>query len=99
MTKYRNRKGGVYRSDIYSYSIYPRINKNFSNTPINRGEVYTVSIIDVNEKGQGVAKVRGFPVYVFDATVGDKVKVKITKVYRNFALAEVIEWIQHVEEY
>jgi len=98
MTKYRNRKGGVYKSDIYSYSIYPRM-RSHSNTPINTGEVYTVKIVDVNEKGQGVTKIRGFLVYVFDATVGDKVKVRITKVYRNFALAEVVEWLRHVEEY
>jgi len=98
MTKYRNRKGGVYKSDVYSYSIYPRM-RNYTNTPVNVGEVYTVKIVNVNERGQGVTKVRGFPVYVFDATVGDKVKVRITKVYKNFALAEVIEWLQHVEEY
>ena len=98
MTRYRNRRSGVYRSDIYSYSIYPRM-RNYHNTPINVGEVYTVKIVDINDKGQGVTRIRGFPVHVFDATVGDKVKVRIVKVCRDHALAEVIEWLHHIEEY
>lgn len=61
--------------------------KRFS--PINVGDTFDVKIEAVGEKGDGIAKKNGFVIFVPKTKEGDEVKVKITKVMRNFGFAEV----------
>ena len=58
--------------------------------PVKVGEEYTVKIINVGKRGDGVAKIEGFVVFIPKARKGEEVKVKITKVLRNFAFAEKV---------
>jgi predicted RNA-binding protein with TRAM domain len=58
--------------------------------PVKTGEELTLDITDVSRRGDGVAKVKGFVVFVPNTKVGDKVKVRITFVGPRFATAEVI---------
>jgi predicted RNA-binding protein with TRAM domain len=48
-------------------------------------DVYDVEIVDVASDGSGKAYVDGFPVLVQDADVGNKLKVRITRVMSKFA--------------
>jgi len=56
--------------------------------PVQVGESYDVSIDDVAKEGDGIARVEGFVIFVPQTKVGDKVKIKVNKVMRKFAIAE-----------
>ncbi len=59
--------------------------------PVSEGEICSLTIEQMGNKGdKGVAKVDGFIIFVSDVKVGDKVKVKITRVLPRFAFSEKI---------
>ena len=54
------------------------------------GEEYDVKIESMSKRGDsGVARVQGLVIFVVGTKVGDSVKVRITKVGRGYATAEV----------
>lgn len=59
--------------------------------PVKVGEIHEVSIESVGEKGDGIARVKGFVVFVPSVKKGDCVKVKITRVLAKVGFAEVAE--------
>lgn len=59
-------------------------------TPINIGETYDVKIEDVGREGDGIARIEGFVVFVPNTKKGDSVKIRVTKVSRRVAFAEVV---------
>lgn len=58
--------------------------------PVQVGETHEVSIDAVGGKGDGIAKVKGFVVFVPGVKQGDFVKIRITKVLQNVGFAEVL---------
>ncbi|OIO66367.1 hypothetical protein AUJ68_01035 [Candidatus Woesearchaeota archaeon CG1_02_57_44] len=58
--------------------------------PVSEGEELDVTIEAVGEKGDGIAKVKGFVLFVPNTKQGQVVKVRITKVLRKVGFAEVI---------
>jgi predicted RNA-binding protein with TRAM domain len=62
----------------------------FKPSPVRVGEEYDVKIESMSKRGDsGVARVQGLVIFVAGTNVGDAVKVKITKVGRGFATAEL----------
>ena len=61
-----------------------------SSTPVEVGQEITVKIEAVGEKGDGIAKVKGFVIFIPNAKQDEEVKVRITRVLRKVAFAEVI---------
>ncbi len=59
--------------------------------PVNVGDVREVRIEALGSGGDGIAKIRGYVVFVPGTNLNDVVKVRITKVLRKFAFAEVVE--------
>ncbi|MBA5942043.1 MAG: TRAM domain-containing protein [Methanophagales archaeon] len=59
-------------------------------SPINIGETYDVKIEDVGREGDGIARIEGFVVFVPNTKKGDSVKIRVTKVSRRVAFAEVV---------
>ena len=59
--------------------------------PVKEGETHKVEIKAVGEKGDGIARVGGFVLFVPGVKKGDYVKIKITKVLQNVGFAEVVE--------
>ena len=53
------------------------------------GNEYEVDVIQMSPNGEGIARVKGFPVLVGDVKLGDHVKVKITYVDSVSADAEI----------
>jgi predicted RNA-binding protein with TRAM domain len=54
------------------------------------GEEYDVKIESMSKRGDsGVARVQGLVIFVAGTNVGDSVKIRITKVGRGYATAEV----------
>lgn len=65
-----------------------------SDPPISHGDVRTVTIEDIGEQGDGIARVdRGFVVFVPGTELGEKVRIRITDVKENIAFADVIKRI------
>ena len=58
--------------------------------PINVGDELDVTIEAVGEKGDGLAKVKGFVLFVPGAKQGERVKVKVNKVLKKVGFAEVV---------
>ncbi len=59
--------------------------------PVSEGQELKVSIDSVGEKGDGIAKIKGFILFVPGAKKGDKLRVKITKVLPKIGFAEKIK--------
>jgi len=57
--------------------------------PISVGEEYIVTIEEMGKEGSGIASLRGVSILVKNTNPGDKVKVRITKLGRTNATAEV----------
>lgn len=64
--------------------------KRFFEKPVKINEVYELEIQEVGRQGDGVARVKGFVIFVKNAKKGDKVKAKIVKIAGRFAIAEVV---------
>ena len=62
--------------------------RNFA--PVKVGEEYDVTIEGVGGKGDGIAKIKGFVLFIAGAKKGETVKIRITKVFRNVGFAEVV---------
>lgn len=58
--------------------------------PVKVGDVLDVKIESVGAKGDGVAKVKGFVLFVPGVQEGQDVKVKVTRVLRKAGFAEVV---------
>ena len=65
--------------------------------PVSVGETYEVEINAVGEKGDGIARVRGFVLFVPKVKQGDFVKIKITKVLPKVGFAEVVGTLEKIE--
>ena len=59
--------------------------------PVKEGEEYEADITEVSRRGDGIAKIEGFIIFVSDPKTGDHVKFKITRVSRRFATAEIVK--------
>ena len=66
--------------------------------PVKIGEKYDVEINEVGSKGDGIARVKNFVVFVADTKKGDKCKIKITQVSRRFAIGEKVGEAEEGEE-
>lgn len=58
--------------------------------PVKVGDEVNVKIEAVGEKGDGIAKVKGFVIFVPNTQEGDEVKIKITRVLRKVGFGEVL---------
>ena len=58
--------------------------------PVKEGDTVEVTIEGVGEKGDGIARVRGFVLFVANTKQGDHVKVKVTRVLSKVGFAEVV---------
>ncbi len=61
-----------------------------STKPVEEGKEYDVTITETSRRGDGVAKLQGFVIFVTGGTVGQKVKIKVDRVSNRFASATVI---------
>jgi predicted RNA-binding protein with TRAM domain len=57
--------------------------------PVEVGKIYEVDITEISGKGDGIARVQGFMVFIEDAKVANKIRVKVTEVADRFAKATI----------
>ncbi len=78
----RGFRGGGFRSGGFREDNTPK--------PVNVGEEYDVEINEVGSKGDGIARVKNFVVFVSNGRKGEKTKIKIKEVRDRFAIGEKI---------
>ncbi|HME19290.1 MAG TPA: TRAM domain-containing protein [Nitrososphaerales archaeon] len=54
------------------------------------GKEYNVSISDTSRRGEGIARVDGFVVFVPGTKQGQNVRIKVTQVSDRFASGQVV---------
>ena len=59
--------------------------------PVEVGDVRNVKIEALGSGGDGIARVGGFVIFVPGTNVGDNVTIRVTKVLKKYAFAEVVE--------
>lgn len=59
--------------------------------PVAEGDILTVKIEGIGSSGDGLARVKGFVIFVPETSVDDEVRVRVTKVSRRVGFAERIE--------
>ena len=58
--------------------------------PVEMGKEYVVQISEQGRQGDGVARIQGFIIFVKDGKMGEKTRIKITRVGDRSADAHVI---------
>jgi predicted RNA-binding protein with TRAM domain len=58
--------------------------------PVETGKEYDVQVTEISRKGDGVARVQGFIIFVKGGRVGQKTRIRVTHVGDRFATAETI---------
>ncbi len=72
----------------------------FRPTPVKVGEEFDVKIESMSKRGDaGVAKVEGLVIFIAGTKIGDSVKIRITKVGRGYATAEITTGSQKQSEH
>ncbi len=61
---------------------------------IEKNKEYIVEIIDTGYKGEGIAKIDDFTIFIPNAIKGEKIKIKIIKVLTSYAFGKIIEIIE-----
>ena len=68
-----------------SYS-YSKMNK-----PVEVDKEYEAEIEDISRRGDGIAKIQGFIIFVPNTKKGEHAKFKVTRVGNRFAIAELVQ--------
>jgi predicted RNA-binding protein with TRAM domain len=58
--------------------------------PVEEGKEYEVDVQELSRRGDGLAKIEGFVVFVPNTKPGDHVTIRVTQVRDRFAIAEKI---------
>ena len=65
--------------------------------PVEAGKEYEVEVTELSRRGDGVAKIQGFVIFVKGAKLGDKVKIKVETVGPRFATATALQAVGKTE--
>lgn len=79
-----------YTSSVHKYSIYPSI-KTAEEKSLRVGDIITVDIFDIDDKGNGIVQYGDKRIIVPNAASGSKVKIKIVKSQGDIAVGHVIK--------
>lgn len=63
----------------------------FPPKPVEIGKEYEVDIQETSRRGEGIARLKGLVTFIPNTKPGDHVKIRITRISRRFAEAEVIQ--------
>jgi predicted RNA-binding protein with TRAM domain len=63
----------------------------FPPKPVEIGKEYEVDVQETSRRGEGIARIQGLVTFIPNTKPGDHVKIKIIRISRRFAEAEVVE--------
>lgn len=61
---------------------------------LKKNQEITLTIEDFTKEGEGLGKYQGFPLFIKDTVIGDKVRVSVTKLKKNYGYARLIDIIK-----
>ena len=64
--------------------------RGFPPKPVEIGKEYDVEIQETSRRGEGITRIKGLVTFVPNTKPGDHVRIKITRISRRFAEAEVV---------
>jgi len=67
-----------------------RFGPRFPPKPVELGKEYDVEIQETSRRGEGIARIKGLVCFVPNAKSGEHVRIRITRISRRFAEAEVV---------
>jgi len=76
------RRGGRGRRDFGPRGSPPK--------PVEIGKEYDVEILEISRRGEGIARIKGLVCFVPDTKPGEHVRIRITRISRRFAEAELV---------
>ena len=79
-------RGGYGRSSSGGSSGF----RSFKPKPVEVGKEYDVTISEISRRGDGIAKIDGFVIFVAGAKQGWQGRIKVTQVANRFATGTVI---------
>ena len=88
---YGSSRGGGYGGSGGRSSSSGGFGSSFRPKPVEVGKEYDVTISDTSRRGDGIAKVDGFVIFVSGAKQGQTARIKITQVANRYAMGQVIE--------
>jgi predicted RNA-binding protein with TRAM domain len=59
--------------------------------PVEVNKEYEAEIEDISRRGDGIAKIQGFIIFVSNTKQGEHVKFKVTRVGNRFAIGELVQ--------
>jgi len=62
----------------------------FPPKPVEIGKEYDVEVEETSRRGEGIARIKGLVTFIPNAKAGDHVKIRITRISRRFAEAEIV---------
>jgi len=62
----------------------------FPPKPVEMGKEYDVEIQETSRRGEGIARIKGLVTFIPNAKPGDHVRIRITRISRRFAEAEIV---------
>jgi predicted RNA-binding protein with TRAM domain len=84
------RRGGYGERRSYGGYGGQRREGGFPPKPVEVGKEYDVEIQESSRRGEGIARIKGLVCFVPNSKPGDKVKIRIKRISRRFAEAEVV---------
>jgi predicted RNA-binding protein with TRAM domain len=63
----------------------------FPPKPVEIGKEYEVDVQETSRRGEGIARIQGLVTFIPNTKPGDHVKIKILRISRRFAEAQVVE--------
>ena len=87
-----NRDRDYGRGRKSSYNSHPSRNlkrRSPLTKPVELGKIYEVDITEITGKGDGIARVQGFIIFIENGKVGNKIPVKVTELADRFAKARI----------
>src|ERR1041384_5447265 len=73
-----------------SYGGFRR-NDNLGPKPVETGKEYEVQITEISRKGDGIARIHGFVIFVKEGKVGQNAKIRVVQVANRVDIVEIVE--------
>ncbi|WP_284642068.1 23S rRNA (uracil(1939)-C(5))-methyltransferase RlmD [Paenibacillus silviterrae] len=69
-------------------------NKEMIGVPVEKNGEYIADIIGIGHEGEGVGRVNGFTLFIVGALPGERVRVKVLKVKKQYGYAKLLEILE-----
>ena len=61
---------------------------------LEKNQDYNVDIVDLGFEGEGITKINGFTMFVKGALKGEKAKIKVLKVNKDYGFGKLLEILE-----